>query len=464
MGPAPVLADSYRKYKHGTNNFVQCLAETARATGRVNDVFKNDCPQQAIKTAGGRLKGKARKEVQKAGPTPAAATYQVPIKNFDRLAKAIANTKHVQVPRAVFTTLRSVIRGRKECANWYSLNADLEDNIVKEKNAGHQYYIKILEGVLDTLKIKLPQVNRTPLEADVSGPNHVANMFKHLELEECDESDDMPEITTPFVNKTVAYKLETSDENISFAIYCFLKDATHIRLFVRRTWREFKRNNIGLQAAALTMNAALAMIEKLSADFEEAYPQFTTTEELYMHGKILLFVYDGYCKNEGGPTFIEPAEAYNDPFTYKEGGQTLHPSTMMCAHTTELVVKAFFAKDHERNHLRLSKDEKRFLKSLSQLGAVPMGMTIPDQPYYNDMVHKAVWDMFTHHRIQTWAIFAIQIFWDTQRELGPKLEIAKQLLSKAAEVLMMSYQFYLDTKGLDEVGKSHKWNRDNVEG
>ena len=77
MGLAPLLVDTYRKYKKGTNNFVQWLAETARATGTVNDVFKDSC-QDVVPPTGGRLKGVASKEAKKAGLTHnATATCQI---------------------------------------------------------------------------------------------------------------------------------------------------------------------------------------------------------------------------------------------------------------------------------------------------------------------------------------------------------------------------------------------------
>lgn len=74
MGLAPALVDTYRKYKKGTENFVQWLAGTARATGTVEDVFLAHT-QEKLPTTGGRLKGKARKEAKKAGLAANTSTY-----------------------------------------------------------------------------------------------------------------------------------------------------------------------------------------------------------------------------------------------------------------------------------------------------------------------------------------------------------------------------------------------------
>jgi hypothetical protein len=161
MGLAPLLVDTYHKYKKGTNNFVQWLAETARATGTIDHVFKNG-PKETIPASGGRLKGAARKQAKKAGLMQNATTYQIPIKSFKILAEAIAMTGGVQVPASVFMTLRAVIRGRKGCASWYGRTSDPDDNATKENNAGHNHFIEVLEDVLAILKVKQIRVTTTP--------------------------------------------------------------------------------------------------------------------------------------------------------------------------------------------------------------------------------------------------------------------------------------------------------------
>lgn len=110
MGLAPVLNDTYRKYKMGTANFVQWLAETARATGTVNHVFSKG-HQGAIPKSRARLKGNARKEAKTDLSQDASPTYQVTINTFTVLAKAIAEDKSTSVLLSVFRTLQAVIQG-----------------------------------------------------------------------------------------------------------------------------------------------------------------------------------------------------------------------------------------------------------------------------------------------------------------------------------------------------------------
>ncbi|RYO01249.1 hypothetical protein AA0120_g131 [Alternaria tenuissima] len=236
MGLAPLLVDTYHKYKQGTNNFVEWLAEAARATGTVDDVFK-DSRQDVAPPTGGRLKGAVRKEAKKAGLTQnATATCQITTKSFLTLATAIAADKCTNVPPAVFTTLRAVIRGRKDCAVWYSMVSDQADDAARESNAGHRYFIKLLEDVMEIIKPKLPQTQRQPLKTAKTAPLHTNNPYEHLKVEESLDTEDMPDvIESPVrpITQKVSYKLELSDTDVSFAIYCFLKDATHLRLAAR---------------------------------------------------------------------------------------------------------------------------------------------------------------------------------------------------------------------------------------
>ncbi|KAF1842128.1 uncharacterized protein K460DRAFT_370122 [Cucurbitaria berberidis CBS 394.84] len=71
--------------------------------------------------------------------------------------------------------------------------------------------------------------------------------------------------------------------------------------------------------------------------------------------------------------------------------------------------------------------------------------------------------LMSQRRFETWAVFAMQILWDTQRELGPMLQIGSQLLGKTARELIESYQVYLNTEGLDKVGGLHKMFRSDME-
>lgn len=174
------------------------------------------------------------------------------------------------------------------------LNQDDADDIIKANNERHQHFIKVLEDTLEILKRKQWTKNEATPPTNDEYLNKVTNMFECLELGQSDQLEDNPEfIPTPKVENQVEYKLETSDTDMSFAVYCFLKDLTNIRLFVRRTWREFKSGKIGLQSAALTTNAAIGMIDKLGEEFQEAVAHFKEIATQSMHPEIMKFIREG---------------------------------------------------------------------------------------------------------------------------------------------------------------------------
>lgn len=100
------VVDTYRRYKRGTEEFVNWLATTARATGKVEHLFKkgdqNVLPQKNSK----RLKGKARKDA-KAVASP-QGSIEVPMRTFHDLAAAIVKSKLV-VPLQVMDILKDAI-------------------------------------------------------------------------------------------------------------------------------------------------------------------------------------------------------------------------------------------------------------------------------------------------------------------------------------------------------------------
>jgi hypothetical protein len=204
------------------------------------------------------------------------------------------------------------------------------------------------------------------------------------------------------------------------------------------------------------MNAALAMIEKLSNEFEQAHPRFKDTKSQKMHLEIINFIYSSCSESEKGPAFIDAGDEDSDPSAYKEGKQMLRSDTVMCTHTTELVIEIFcFGKNKEK--LRLTNDEKRFLKCISQFVSTPDGGPMPD----DYMVRKAANNMLYDRKLNSWIIFSLQIFWDMQRELGSCLHIDKMLFDKIGQQLISRYKAYL-VEGLENVGATHVTFRKDI--
>jgi hypothetical protein len=422
------LIETYAEYKKGTDTFVQWLVETARATGTVGFLLKSGVTVAApTAPAGGRLKGKARKQAKKESLKPVLETQKISINVFDQLAHAIANDKTAKVPPSIFGILRSVIRGRKECATWFIPNQIDASDAMKETNEGHQHFIAVLEHVISILKVKEPSLQKAVPQTTNPVINHVTNVYECLRLEDTVESDDLSEIV-PLPTPSGIYKLESMRGETSFAIFCLLRDMTSLRIYVRRTWREFKRGNIALHTAALVMNAAIAKIEEMNNEFRTG----DSNVDAMNHLSILDCVYEHCCNKQNGEIFIKPdqRDETGNSFAYDHDGQKMKADTMMCTHTTDLIFSCIVAPEEI---IHLSFDEKRLLTCFSHLSSLLTTITLvkPGQRgFCHDLTLKAVRMLVYERQFKTWAVFAIQILWDTQRELNQTVQVGKELLNK----------------------------------
>lgn len=307
----------------------------------------------------------------------------------------------------------------------------------------------MLEDTLEILDTKQRDAVRTARASDPGGATKTTTIF---ETEDVEQLSNIPEFRQSAQAEAAAgYKLESSETDVSFALYCFFMDLTRIRLLVRRTWRAFKHGETGLLDASLTMNVAISFIEKLSNEFKEALPRFQQSETQYMHVKILTFIYNGHCSQDEGPPLSTIEEDTADPFAYDEDGQTLRSATVLCTHTFDLLWERFVSRS---TNLRLSFDERRFLRSVSQIAALPANKlqnenrTLEERVYQGGMIHKAVHNLLRGSQADSWIIVAIQILWDTQRELGSMLSVPKHLLECVSHDLVQDCKRFLDPVGL----------------
>ena len=155
------------------------LARTAHGTGKVNQFFTSS-PQGSAAPIGsaGRLKDKARKAAK---DQPMA--YEFPVRAITDFAKAVAETKDTVIPETMLDILEEVIRGRKECFQFY-----VEED-AKDDNEGHAYFVSILQDVHATLAARLPKKMQKSQKSNADTPENLVNLFEYLDLEEPSEAD-----------------------------------------------------------------------------------------------------------------------------------------------------------------------------------------------------------------------------------------------------------------------------------
>lgn len=122
----PPLGNIFQTYRQATDDLIQWIASTARATGTVDDLFDKDMPTmprsllQRLKDKRTtplsliqKIKGKRRAQTKSTGTSASIPTIQISYKTLRILGKAIARSEDVEVPYNVLVVLKGIIHARK---------------------------------------------------------------------------------------------------------------------------------------------------------------------------------------------------------------------------------------------------------------------------------------------------------------------------------------------------------------
>ncbi|KAF1947590.1 hypothetical protein EJ02DRAFT_429394 [Clathrospora elynae] len=406
---------NYREYTLRFNESVNWLAHVAQATGTVNDVFKT-IHKNASTTTGRRVQGQASKNENEIPPSPGAnKIYDVPIQSLGKLASAVKRSKHTTVPMCLLSSMHEYTSLRHECLQWFLDNQSDRINALFIDNNGRQL---VLYGALNSILITLRAKQTAAQESGLAS----------LASEE----------------STNTYKLKASSIEPAFAIYCLLKDVANIRSFVKKTWREFKNGDIGLQAASLATNAAMALVERLSNEFEDDFPNFKEKSHMTMHHSIIAHLAEGYCNIEaGGEIFIAL-----DNLDENQGFTNTKASTALCTTLTTLMYDIFLKRSHAPRQVEAF--QAILCKCVSQLAALPPDDKSFSNIYKDDYTYKAAYTMMKEIRLNSWIVFALQILWETQNELGEESLRAPEILRVVGMTLQNDYQHYAEAAWVDK--------------
>ncbi|KAL6711266.1 hypothetical protein ACN47E_005797 [Coniothyrium glycines] len=341
------------------------------------------------------------------------------------------------------TVLRDVIAKRKECLAFYRIKVVKQDDDAKARGKGHEFCIAIFEDVLAILAAREVKVHHPPVAAKTSGSVNLENNFASLCLERPEDEDDEDDDVSTFHTHSGAdtfrpkdeYELETLAEDAELALFCFLKDATGIRLFIRRTWRLYRAATVSLEVAAIVMNVGISLIKSMNETLFTTHPNFS---EFKQHEDICHFLLDRLCDSARtqGPNDME-----NCYESYIDEAQTLDYNRLMYIHTQSLILvflKAVCPKDGfpriQDNGIPFPRAEAKFSRTLVQL-ALLCQTGVQGMP--DDMVLQAISGIVFQDACPSWAVFALQCIQDTQEELGDSmLDCLKALQHTAAPMLI----------------------------
>ncbi|ORZ35743.1 hypothetical protein BCR44DRAFT_48641 [Catenaria anguillulae PL171] len=296
------LFNCYKQYKANTDRLASWLGATAHLLGY-------SFPHAQLSTPGvhasvnprpsGRLKGKARKAAATGGSSNGDARQRSglhnPLTNLingnfsievgddddDSMTTAAAalpptllNTNQfvdlarfitakvdppVTVPSRILGWARSAIKSRRLCADWFGADQS-GDSAVKRSNQSHQFFITILEQVVDILATRVARTSQQSQQA--VGIAIAFNRFAALNVGDnedadgdvdADADDDDWDTVDSLVDATVSgqpgqcteepkgkrqrYCAKLRDEDIELALLDHLLMLDRTRLFIRETWQ-----------------------------------------------------------------------------------------------------------------------------------------------------------------------------------------------------------------------------------
>lgn len=303
-------------------------------------------------------------------------------------------------------------------------------------------------------------------DPDENERKHLDNLFEYLCVEEPEETDDADDTsarenparsvlsTKATEHVRPGYKLESSEEDISFAIFCFLKDCFEVRLLVHKTWREYRLEHIALTTAAITMNAAIEILRQINERFLQEYPDFED------HNHIVDFLRNGYidAKNGAGNTAGQDASGW-----YNLHGTYLSPQSFVCQMACEYVNYYLKGSDfsNPRNiNVDLATDVTKCRSSemvqvqvlLMELALLNANEVLPQELGLDkfNMLFAAYRASGDAGRALSWTVFAIQMFVDMRRELASDIERPFNDMRSTGDMMRRSGSECID------YGKTHK--------
>jgi len=291
MGLPDYPYDTYRRYKADTSQVFDWLAQTARKSGY-------SLPAGSSATDSPATKSNLNKATSSKTTAAGNKTHKLTIQQVMDIAEWIAKLNPpVPVPNLMVTLLQSSISARKRCARWFQSNAKDEN----AKNTTHNYFIDVLERVLQILHLSAPEAERSK-SYDISSPASeeildVAGNFGILSIEESEVEAIKSDVasksavsrTTPPSASTkqnpIKYEIEfeiADDDETYFALFCFFTDLKAIRDFILDLWRDYRAGQTDLVTASLTTNLAFGLGQRAERDLLEEFPMFKSYKDVWI--------------------------------------------------------------------------------------------------------------------------------------------------------------------------------------
>ena len=431
------LFNSHKRYKEDTNRVATWLVETAQKYGHP---LKGQPPSSR---PSGRLKGKDRKKAREAEKAGGAETiippirYTITVKEFTDLADWIANLKPpVKVPRLILSLIRSAITLRRRCADWFQTKGAKE-----EDNLNHSYFIDVLERVLGILEPKSVSESTGSVQEGMHTQNmndgakseteldRLTNIYDVLSIDENDDSTITPATataaqnaasrqTTPRPSRKTIYEIETTDEELFFAFFCFFDDMNQLRKFLLTLWLRYKDRSLDLITVSATTNTAINLVRRVEQDFLAMAPILGSTEELLKKFQAVMSENNPRTR-ERLDDIIDPVKPDISDWLFMPAQAALHAFCEgIREYGLELKQSALYGQHVDGTMLTSYERSEQDVIVLQEALIEFLFMTKIDSTPVLDEITYGLASMVADKNYPLWMSFAGQIFLDIHNALG----------------------------------------------
>ncbi|KAF2632488.1 hypothetical protein BU25DRAFT_487968 [Macroventuria anomochaeta] len=329
---------------------------------------------------------------------------------------------------------------------------------MRKNNKWRRRIICLLDELLMDLQSRPPSLEQAVvIEKLAALSNRADSMFGGLKNVEITETLYYTRpIEIPKTPDQVVYKLEDYAEDTAFAIYCLFQDATYIRMFSARAWREFTLGAIGVQIATFCTNIAFAEIELMSGEFLKRFDRFQEKKTTRTHTEVERF-FRAHCGDDersSSPDAISLNCEDVDFARHANRRLGYYVRDLGCTRTTRAVFEAFLVAPGQ--FWGETQDDMRLLKSLCQLRVYEWQTDLTAWVFKADCMYSAANALVSGH-IDTDHVFAAQMLSDIQQLIDPQIVGIEDILEQVSRDLHRLYGRYISEWNTENLATSHYW-------
>ncbi|KAM3515063.1 hypothetical protein MY11210_001301 [Beauveria gryllotalpidicola] len=459
--PPSSLNGYYQQYKADTDIVAQWLELTAKEHGYQGSSSSSASTSNPAAT-GGRLKGKARKQVKataskqasSSAATPGAGpktTHIIKTRDFEPMATHIAGCSGISIPRYFARALERVISVRRAFSKLLASNGV---QVSAESDKSHSFFVEVLEKVREVLQPLLAtvQVNCASVAVEAATPEKTSeqpgglfkNLFAALEVyQTSSQFEKQPDaVPPPPPPAQTAYVAEqgTSAMDLIFAMTALLGDYSRLRAEIRKLWTHGDEKRLDLAAVSVATNTAFELARSMEEDLESLFKEVGGT-----HAFVNTY-FRSLCKASGLNAMAkeQPGDPYNLAAYHVADYCFINTLTLVSTFTATAVPDSQTFQDYnggfgwydealggrgQSNRQRWKQDLTAVMELMSDLSFLVSKL---DCLSVVDEMTRGVAYQIQKRRITTplWLAFAVQVYLDILQTCGDGSDAALETMQK----------------------------------